>query len=76
MDRAWRLLGGSWQKMHCWFLPGREARLGEAQELGEVVLQKLALCLQVLNTNMEIEFGVKDKEIALLLCQAKGATAG
>ena len=30
----------------------------------------------LLNRNSETEFGVKEKKIALLLCQAKGAIAG
>ena len=36
---------------------------------------KLSLCPPVPNTNVETEFWVKEEEIALLLCQAKGATA-
>ena len=41
------------------------------------MVPKLGLCLLLPNRNMEIEFGVgvKEKKIALLLCQAKGATA-
>ena len=37
---------------------------------------KLGLCLPVLNRNAEGEFLVKGEKIALLLCQAKEATAG
>lgn len=37
-------------------------------------LPKFGLCLPVTNTNAEAEFGVKEKKIALLLCQAKIST--
>ena len=40
------------------------------------LLLKLGPCPPVLNANMEKEFWVKAKKIILLLCQAKGATAG
>ena len=42
----------------------------------ETLLLKLSLFPLVPNTNAETEFGVKEKKITLLLCQAKGATAG
>ena len=41
-----------------------------------VVLLKFGFCPPVLNTNLETEFGEKEKKIALLLFQAMGATAG
>ena len=34
------------------------------------------LCTAVANQISEMEFGVKYKRIALLFCQAKGATVG
>ena len=40
------------------------------------VLLKLGLYSQLLNRNVETEFWVKEEKIALLFCQAKGATAG
>ena len=39
-------------------------------------MQKLDLCPLVLNTNTETEFWCGQTKIALLLCQAKRATAG
>ena len=39
------------------------------------MLPKLGFRLLVLNRNVETEFWVKEKKIALLLCQAKGAMA-
>ena len=40
-----------------------------------ILLPKLALCPLVPNRNAETEFRVKEKKVALLLCQAKEATA-
>ena len=37
------------------------------------MLPKLGLCSSVPNRNAETEFWVKQKRIALLFCQAKGA---
>ena len=37
---------------------------------------KLSLCLLLPNRNPKTEFWVQEKKTALLLCQAKGATAG
>ena len=48
---------------------------GKCQGFGGDVA-KLSLCPSEPNTNSKTEFWVKEKEIALLLCQAKGATAG
>ena len=40
------------------------------------VLSELSLCPLVPNRKTETKFGVKGKKVALLFCQAKGATAG
>lgn len=40
------------------------------------VLLKLSLCLPVLSPKAETEFWVSEKRMALLRCQAKGATVG
>ena len=41
-----------------------------------VLFPKLSLCPPLPNRNAETEFWVKEEKIALLLCQAKGATVG
>ena len=51
---------------------GRRCSLG----LALLMLPKFGLCLLVPNWNTETEFGVKEKKVALLLCQAKGTTTG
>ena len=45
-------------------------------DLGMSVLPEFGLCSLVPNRNVETEFWVKEKKIALFLCQAKGAIAG
>ena len=40
------------------------------------VLLRLGLIPLLQNRNLETEFWMKEKKIALLLCQAKGSTAG
>ena len=40
------------------------------------MLLELGLCSLVWNRNTETELWVKEKKIALLLCQAKEVTAG
>ena len=40
------------------------------------LLLKLVLCTLAMDLIIETGFGVKQKRIALLLCQAKGATMG
>ena len=52
--------------------PGVVVLLQFTDEETEVLLLKLSLGLLLLNRNMETEFGVKEKKIALLLGQAKG----
>ena len=42
----------------------------------QVLLLNLGLCPLVLNRNAKTKVGVKQKKIALLLCQAKGTMAG
>ena len=40
------------------------------------LLLKLSLCPPSPNRNSDTDFWVKEKQIALLLCQAKGVRAG
>ena len=42
----------------------------------QVLLLNLGLCPLELNRNAKTKVGVKQKKIALLLCQAKGTMAG
>ena len=55
---------------------GSEFALSTERSRIVLLLPKLGLCPLVPNRNTETEFEVKEKRIALLLCQTKEATAG